>query len=38
VARYVEAGVTHFIFMSFVPFFVDEMQVFAEEVAPAARG
>jgi F420-dependent oxidoreductase-like protein len=38
VGRYVRAGVTHFIFMTFVPFFLDEIQAFAEEVAPAARG
>jgi F420-dependent oxidoreductase-like protein len=37
VAAYVEAGVTHFIFMTFAPYFVDEIQSFAEEVAPAAR-
>jgi hypothetical protein len=33
----VQAGVTHFIFMTFQPYFVDEMQAFAEEVIPAAR-
>jgi len=37
VARYVEAGVTHFIFMVFAPYFMDEIQGFAEEVIPAAR-
>jgi F420-dependent oxidoreductase-like protein len=37
VGRYVEAGVTHFIFMLFAPLFVDEIQAFAEEVIPAAR-
>ena len=37
IARYRRAGVTHFIFMLFVPYFVDEIQAFAEEVAPAAR-
>jgi F420-dependent oxidoreductase-like protein len=37
VARYRKAGVTHFIFMTFAPYFTDEMQAFAEEVAPAAR-
>ena len=31
------AGVTHFIFMTFAPYFVDEMQGFAEDVAPVAR-
>jgi hypothetical protein len=30
-------GVTHFIFMLFPPYFVDEIQAFAEEVIPAAR-
>jgi alkanesulfonate monooxygenase SsuD/methylene tetrahydromethanopterin reductase-like flavin-dependent oxidoreductase (luciferase family) len=38
VARYRAAGVTHFIFMLFQPVFVDEVQAFAEDVAPAARG
>jgi alkanesulfonate monooxygenase SsuD/methylene tetrahydromethanopterin reductase-like flavin-dependent oxidoreductase (luciferase family) len=37
VARYKEVGVTHFIFMLFTPYFVDEIQAFAEEVIPAAR-
>jgi F420-dependent oxidoreductase-like protein len=37
VDRFVKAGVTHFIFMSFTPYFVDEIQAFAEEVMPAAR-
>ncbi len=37
IERYVGAGVTHFIFMLFAPFFPDEVQAFAEEVAPAAR-
>jgi len=37
VERFVKAGVTHFIFMSFQPYFTDEMQAFAEEVIPAAR-
>lgn len=37
VARYAKAGVTHFIFMLFTPYFVDEIQAFAEEVMPAAR-
>jgi alkanesulfonate monooxygenase SsuD/methylene tetrahydromethanopterin reductase-like flavin-dependent oxidoreductase (luciferase family) len=35
--RYVSAGVTHFIFMTFVPYNLDEIQRFAEEVMPAAR-
>ena len=38
VDRYVKAGVTHFIFMLFAPFFTDEIQAFAEEVIPAVRG
>lgn len=37
VERYTEAGVTHFIFMAFAPYFVDEMQAFAEDVIPAVR-
>jgi F420-dependent oxidoreductase-like protein len=37
IARYREVGVTHFIFMTFAPYNVDEMQAFAEEVIPAAR-
>ena len=37
VARYGKAGVTHFIFMAFQPVFPDELQAFAEDVAPAAR-
>jgi F420-dependent oxidoreductase-like protein len=36
VRRYVAAGVTHFIFMLIMPQ-LDEIQAFAEEVAPAAR-
>jgi F420-dependent oxidoreductase-like protein len=38
VERYVRAGVTHFIFMLFAPYAVDEVQAFVEEVVPAARG
>jgi alkanesulfonate monooxygenase SsuD/methylene tetrahydromethanopterin reductase-like flavin-dependent oxidoreductase (luciferase family) len=38
VERYAKAGVTHFIFMTFPPYFQDEMQAFAEEVIPAVRG
>ena len=38
VERYTKAGVTHFIFMTFAPFFLDEIQGFAEEVIPAVRG
>lgn len=36
--RYTKAGVTHFIFMLFQPFFLEEVQAFAEEVMPSARG
>ena len=35
--RYREVGVTHFIFLNLGPIFLDELQAFAEEVAPAAR-
>ncbi len=35
--RYAKVGVTHFIFMTFVPYNEEEIQRFAEEVAPAAR-
>jgi F420-dependent oxidoreductase-like protein len=37
VARYARVGVTHFIFMTFAPYNLDEMQAFAEDVIPAAR-
>jgi len=37
IERYTKAGVTHFIFMMFTPFFVDEVQAFAEEVIPSLR-
>ncbi len=37
VGRYVAAGVTHFIFMLFPPILDEEIQAFAEEVAPLAR-
>jgi F420-dependent oxidoreductase-like protein len=37
IERYVNAGVTHFIFMIFQPYFAEEIQAFAEEVAPAVR-
>jgi len=37
VDRYTKAGVTHFIFMMFAPYFIDEVQAFAEEVIPAIR-
>ena len=35
--RYSKAGVSHFIFMVFAPYFVNEIQAFAEEVMPAVR-
>jgi F420-dependent oxidoreductase-like protein len=38
VERYTKAGITHFIFMTFAPFFLDEIQGFAEEVIPAVKG
>lgn len=38
VERYGRAGVTHFIFMLFTPYFVEEVQGFAEEVMAAVRG
>jgi len=34
VERYRKAGITHFIFMMFAPYFLDEVQAFAEEVLP----
>src|SRR5262249_59400918 len=34
IERYRKAGVTHFIFITFAPYFVDELQAFAEEVIP----
>jgi len=37
IERYTQAGVTHFIFMVFAPYFIDEIQAFAEEVMPAVR-
>jgi alkanesulfonate monooxygenase SsuD/methylene tetrahydromethanopterin reductase-like flavin-dependent oxidoreductase (luciferase family) len=37
VERFAKVGVTHFIFMMFQPFFLEEVQAFAEEVMPAAR-
>ena len=37
VERYARVGVTHFIFMTFAPYFVDEIQAFAEEVIPKVR-
>jgi alkanesulfonate monooxygenase SsuD/methylene tetrahydromethanopterin reductase-like flavin-dependent oxidoreductase (luciferase family) len=37
VERYRKAGVTHFIFMLFTPYYPDELQAFAEEVMPSAR-
>jgi len=38
VERYSRVGVTHFIFMTFAPYYLDEIQAFAEEVIPAVRG
>jgi F420-dependent oxidoreductase-like protein len=37
IERYSKAGVTHFIFMLFTPYVIDEIQGFIEDVAPAAR-
>lgn len=37
IERYVNAGVSHFIFMAPAPFFLDEIQEFAEDVIPAVR-
>jgi alkanesulfonate monooxygenase SsuD/methylene tetrahydromethanopterin reductase-like flavin-dependent oxidoreductase (luciferase family) len=37
IERYRKAGVTHFIFMTFTPYFLDEIQGFAEEVIAAVR-
>jgi F420-dependent oxidoreductase-like protein len=37
IARYRKAGITHFIFMVFAPYFLDEIQGFAEEVIPAVK-
>lgn len=37
IERYATVGVTHFIFMTFAPYFLDEIQAFAEEVLPAVR-
>jgi F420-dependent oxidoreductase-like protein len=37
VHAYVDAGVTHFIFMCMAPYPLDQLQAFAEEVIPAAR-
>jgi len=37
IERYTRAGITHFIFMIFAPYFPDEIQGFAEEVLPAVR-
>jgi len=34
---YKRAGITHFIFMTFAPYALDEIQAFAEEVMPVAR-
>jgi F420-dependent oxidoreductase-like protein len=37
VERYTQAGVSHFIFMMFYPYFVEEIQAFAEDVMLAVR-
>lgn len=37
VGRYLRAGITHFIFMTPSPYFVDEFQAFAEEVMPVVQ-
>jgi len=37
IGRYNKAGVSHFIFMAFAPYFLDEIQGFAEEVMPQCR-
>ena len=37
IERYRKVGVTHFIFMLFQPFPIDELQAFAEDVMPAVR-
>lgn len=37
VERFSRVGVTHFIFMLFQPFFLEEVEAFAQEVMPAAR-
>jgi F420-dependent oxidoreductase-like protein len=37
IERYRKAGVTHFIFMLFAPYFLDEVQGFAEDVIAAVR-
>ena len=37
IERYANAGVTHFIFMAPAPYFLDEVQAFAEDVMPEVR-
>jgi len=37
IERYTKAGVTHFIFMSLAPYFLEDFQRFAEDVMPAFR-
>jgi F420-dependent oxidoreductase-like protein len=37
IGRYRKADITHFIFMVFAPYFLDEIQGFAEEVIPAVK-
>ncbi|HUI24942.1 MAG TPA: LLM class F420-dependent oxidoreductase [Candidatus Kryptonia bacterium] len=38
IERYTKAGITHFIFMTFAPFFEDEIHGFAADVMPAVSG
>ncbi len=38
IERYTKVGVTHFIFMTFVPYNEDEIERFAAEVMPGVRG
>jgi alkanesulfonate monooxygenase SsuD/methylene tetrahydromethanopterin reductase-like flavin-dependent oxidoreductase (luciferase family) len=38
IERYTRAGVTHFIFMMMAPYFLDDVERFAQEVIPAFRG
>lgn len=37
IGRFVAVGVTHFIFMLFTPYQLDQVEAFADEVIPAAR-
>jgi alkanesulfonate monooxygenase SsuD/methylene tetrahydromethanopterin reductase-like flavin-dependent oxidoreductase (luciferase family) len=38
IERFTRVGVTHFIFMVFTPYFLDEVEGFARDVIPAVRG